>query len=106
MKNNDLLIAPVIQTDGGQYPLLNNSLNIKYIPQAVEYFTKYIDAFRGLGVTVNGLTLENEPLNYQGKSCQSLYEDTTDLLIQAATLACTLMLPMKLPLSTKVSVLP
>ncbi|KAK3620620.1 hypothetical protein LTR56_023279 [Elasticomyces elasticus] len=80
MKNNDLLIAPVIQKDGGQYPLLNNSLNIKYIPQAVEYFTKYIDAFRDLGVTVNGLTLENEPLNYQGKSCgyPCMYLDAAD----------------------------
>jgi len=66
MKNNGLLIAPVIQTDYGQYPLLNNSLNIKYIPQAIEYFTKYIDAFHQHGVTINGLTLENEPLNYQG----------------------------------------
>ncbi len=67
MKNNDLFIAPVIETLGGQYPLLNNSLNIKYIPQVVEYFTKYIDAFLSYGVTVNGLTLQNEPLNYQGR---------------------------------------
>ena len=68
MKNNDLLIAPVINTDYGQYPLLNNSLNIKYIPQAIEYFEKYIDAYLDRGVVINGLTLENEPLNYQGSN--------------------------------------
>ncbi|KAK3109589.1 hypothetical protein LTR53_016994, partial [Teratosphaeriaceae sp. CCFEE 6253] len=77
MKNSDLFIAPVIQTDGGQYPLLNNSLNIKYIPQAVEYFTKYIDAFLEQGVTINGLTLENEPLNYQG-GYPCMYLDAAD----------------------------
>ncbi|KAK0991135.1 hypothetical protein LTR54_011924 [Friedmanniomyces endolithicus] len=77
MKNNDLFIAPVIETLGGQYPLLNNSLNIKYIPQAVEYFTKYIDAFLSHGVTINGLTLQNEPLNYQG-GYPCMYLDAAD----------------------------
>ncbi|KAK5136867.1 hypothetical protein LTR08_001789 [Meristemomyces frigidus] len=66
MKNNDLFIAPTINRDGNQYWLLNNSLNIEYIPQVVEYFTKYIDAFLQHGVSINGMTLMNEPLNYQG----------------------------------------
>lgn len=39
MKNNDLFIEPNIITDGNQYWLLNNSFNIQYVPQAVEYFT-------------------------------------------------------------------
>jgi glucosylceramidase len=32
----------------------------------VQYFAKYVDAFKDHGVTVNGLTLMNEPLNSQG----------------------------------------
>ena len=32
MKNNDLFIAPNINKDNNQYWLLNNSLNIEYIP--------------------------------------------------------------------------
>lgn len=68
MKNNDLLVAPNIITDGNQYDLLNNSLNIQYIPQVVEYFSKYIDAYLEYGVSINGMTLMNEPLNYQGES--------------------------------------
>lgn len=63
MKNNELFIAP---NTGRQD--LNNSLNLQYIPSAISYFTKYVDAFRQLGVKINGLTLQNEPLNYQGIS--------------------------------------
>ncbi|KAK4548099.1 hypothetical protein LTR36_010819 [Oleoguttula mirabilis] len=66
MKDNDLLIAPVVTTDGNQYIWLNNTLNIQYIPQVIEYFTKYIDTFLQYGVSINGLSLMNEPLNYQG----------------------------------------
>ncbi|EMC96790.1 glycoside hydrolase family 30 protein [Baudoinia panamericana UAMH 10762] len=77
MKNNDLFIAGITNTPGGQYPLLNNSFNIGYIPQAVEYFTKYIDAFAQYGVTINGLSLENEPLNYQG-GYPTMYLDAAD----------------------------
>ena len=77
MKNNDLFIAPIINTAGGQYPLLNNSFNIKYIPQAVDYFLDYIDAYRNLGVTINGLTMENEPLNYQGEFKRMITHATT-----------------------------
>ena len=67
LQANDLFIAPNLQVPSGAYPLLNNSLNISYIPEAVEYFTRYVDAFKTYGVNVNGLSLQNEPLNYQGK---------------------------------------
>ncbi|KAK5107052.1 hypothetical protein LTR62_001902 [Meristemomyces frigidus] len=67
MKNNDLFIAPIVENyDGSAYPLLNNSFNINLIPQAIDYYTKYIDAYKSYGVTVNGLSMANEPLNYQG----------------------------------------
>lgn len=77
MKQNDLFIAPIENTPGGQHPLLNNSFNIEYIPQAVEYFIRYIDAFKTFGVTVNGLSLQNEPLNYQG-GYPCMYLDAAD----------------------------
>lgn len=57
MKYNDLLIAPVVTTDGNQYIWLNNTFNIQYIPQVIEYFTKYIDAFLEYGVSINGLSI-------------------------------------------------
>ncbi|KAK3056415.1 hypothetical protein LTR09_002922 [Extremus antarcticus] len=65
MKHNNLFIAPNLN-EGSYSNIMNNSFNTKYIPQAIQYFTKYVDAFRDHGVTVNGLTLMNEPLNAQG----------------------------------------
>ncbi|KIW70584.1 hypothetical protein PV04_02840 [Phialophora macrospora] len=66
-KYNDLFIAPNLNVNGGgSYNILNNSFNPAYIPQMVGYFSKYVDAFRDLGVQVNGITPMNEPLNYQG----------------------------------------
>lgn len=65
MKHNGLFIAPNLNT-GTSYNILNNSFDVQYIPQTIKYFTKYIDAYAEHGVTVNGLSLMNEPLNYQG----------------------------------------
>jgi glucosylceramidase len=66
-KYNGLFIAPNLNVNGGgSYNILNNSFNPAYIPQMVSYFSKYVDAFRDLGVQVNGITPMNEPLNYQG----------------------------------------
>lgn len=65
MKYNSLLVAPNLNIPN-TYNLLNNSFDNQYIPQAVQYFTKYIDTFKDeYGVSINGLTLSNEPLNYQ-----------------------------------------
>lgn len=76
MKNNDLFIAP--NRDIGSYQgILNNSFNPEYVPQAVEYFTKYLQTFKSYGVTVNGMTLMNEPLNYQG-GYPCMYLDAVD----------------------------
>ncbi|KAF2718076.1 glycoside hydrolase family 30 protein, partial [Polychaeton citri CBS 116435] len=66
-KNNGLFVAPNLNHEGGgTYMLLNNSFNPRYTPQMVKYFSKYVDAFEKHGVTVNGMTPQNEPLNYQG----------------------------------------
>lgn len=43
----------------------------------VNYFSKYVDAFKQHGVTVNGLTPENEPLNYEG-GYPCMYLDAVD----------------------------
>ncbi|KAK4555502.1 hypothetical protein LTR86_007254 [Recurvomyces mirabilis] len=67
MKNNDLFIAGIENNYGQQYPLLNNSFNINLIPQAIDYYLKYIDTYLSdFGVSINGLSMQNEPLNYQG----------------------------------------
>ena len=66
-KFNGLFIAPELNVNGGgSYNLLNNSFDIRYIPQMIQYFSKYVDAFKAHGVQVNGITPMNEPLNYQG----------------------------------------
>lgn len=65
MKQNGLFIAPAL-LDGAQ--ILNNTFDTQYTPQVVKYFTKYVDAYKSLGVTVNGITLANEPLNSQVSS--------------------------------------
>nr|POE65927.1 endo-1,6-beta-d-glucanase bgn16.3 [Quercus suber] len=74
MKQNGLFIAPNLLNG---YNILNNSFDGQYIPQAINYFTKYVDAYKSHGVTVNGITLENEPLNYQG-GYPCMYLDADD----------------------------
>lgn len=64
-KHNGLFIAPDLNI-GSYSNIMNNSFDTIYIPQMVQYFAKYVDAFKDHGVTVNGLTLMNEPLNSQG----------------------------------------
>ncbi|KAH9826976.1 glycoside hydrolase family 30 protein [Teratosphaeria destructans] len=78
MKSNDLFIAPNVIYDFNQFPLLNNSFNIDLIPHIVDYFTKYIDVFKNdFGVEINGLSLQNEPLNPQG-GYPTMYLDAAD----------------------------
>ncbi|KAF2162281.1 glycoside hydrolase family 30 protein [Zasmidium cellare ATCC 36951] len=76
MKHNGLFIAPNLDA-GTSYNVLNNSFDRQYIPQAIEYFTKYLDAYASRGVRVNGLTLMNEPLNYKG-GYPCMYLDSAD----------------------------
>lgn len=63
MKNNGLFIAP---SEGDGHFSLTNSLNPNFYGQAIQYLIDYVDAFKAQGVTINGLSLQNEPLNYQG----------------------------------------
>lgn len=64
-KHNDLFIAPNLNI-GSYSNIMNNSFDTIYIPQMVQYFSKYVDAFKAHGVSINGLSLMNEPLNSQG----------------------------------------
>ncbi|ORY22176.1 glycoside hydrolase superfamily, partial [Naematelia encephala] len=81
-KHNNLFIAPW-KNEGSYSNIMNNSFNTRYIPQMTDYFTKYIDTYKAKGVTVNGITLMNEPLNSQG-GYPCMYLDAVD---QAALIA-------------------
>ena len=68
MKNNALFVAPTVSDySTSTHYLWNNSLNPEYIPSAIEYFARYVDAWKAEGVTINGVSAQNEPLNYIGK---------------------------------------
>jgi len=41
----------------------DNMLNMSYAASYAEYFVKYIQRFAAQGVTVDAITLQNEPLN-------------------------------------------
>ncbi|CZT52130.1 uncharacterized protein RSE6_13387 [Rhynchosporium secalis] len=81
MKQNGLFIAPRLL---GGSQILNNTFDPQFTPQAVQYFTKYVDAYKALGVEVNGLTLSNEPLNSQGGyPCMYLGADDSARILNA-----------------------
>ena len=78
MKNNALFIAPTVSDySTSTHFLWNNSINPDYIPQAIEYLVRYVDAYKSHGVTVNGLSAQNEPLNYIGATT-TMYLDAVD----------------------------
>ncbi|CAK4033451.1 glycoside hydrolase family 30 [Lecanosticta acicola] len=78
MKHNGLFVAPNLNPEvGGSYMIMNNSFDAQYIPQAARYFEKYLDAYKDHGVSINALSLQNEPLNYQGGTT-AMYLDPAD----------------------------
>lgn len=78
MKNNALFVAPTVSDySTSTHFLWNNSLNPDYIPSAIQYLTRYVDAFKDQGVIVNGLSAQNEPLNYIGGTT-TMYLDSVD----------------------------
>lgn len=78
MKNNALFIAPTVSDySTSTHFLWNNSINPDYIPTAIEYFARYVDAYKDHGVTVNGISAQNEPLNYIGGTT-TMYLDSVD----------------------------
>ncbi|OTA36271.1 hypothetical protein BTJ68_04522 [Hortaea werneckii EXF-2000] len=78
MKNNGLFVAPTVSDySTSTHFLWNNSLNPEYIPSAIQYFARYVDAFKQLGVTINGVSAQNEPLNYIGGTT-TMYLDAVD----------------------------
>ncbi|KAI7240520.1 hypothetical protein KC330_g1263 [Hortaea werneckii] len=78
MKNNGLFVAPTVSDySTSTHFLWNNSLNPEYIPSAIQYFARYVDAFKEKGVTINGVSAQNEPLNYIGGTT-TMYLDAVD----------------------------
>jgi glucosylceramidase len=61
----------------------NNNLNTAYASSFAEYFVKYIKAFAAGGVTVDAITIQNEPLNSQsGYPTMYVAADQSTSLIQ------------------------
>jgi O-glycosyl hydrolase len=62
---------------------INNNLNHTYVSQYAQYFVKYLQAFRTRGVTVDAITIQNEPLNSRnGMPTMYIYADEAGQLIQ------------------------
>lgn len=55
----------------------NNNLNLDYASSFAQYFVKYLQAFADGGVTVDAVTIQNEPLNSNG-GYPTMYVDATD----------------------------
>ena len=61
----------------------NNNLNTAYASSFAQYFVKYIQAFAAGGVTVDAITIQNEPLNSQsGYPTMYVAADQSTSLIQ------------------------
>ncbi len=41
----------------------NNNMNMNYVTDLAKYFVQYVQAFKAGGVTVDAITVQNEPLN-------------------------------------------
>ncbi|KAL2022128.1 hypothetical protein VTK56DRAFT_5957 [Thermocarpiscus australiensis] len=62
---------------------VNNNLNHAYASQYAEYFVKYLQAYQAQGVTVDAITIQNEPLNSQaGMPTMYIFADESGQLIQ------------------------
>ncbi|KAK4236145.1 hypothetical protein C8A03DRAFT_17179 [Achaetomium macrosporum] len=62
---------------------VNNNLNHAYASQYAQYFVKYLQAYKSHGVTVDAITIQNEPLNSQaGMPTMYIYADESGRLIQ------------------------
>lgn len=44
---------------------VNNNLDHAYVSQYAQYFVKYMQAYKSHGVTIDAITIQNEPLNSQ-----------------------------------------
>ena len=61
---------------------VNNNLNHAYESQFGEYFVKYLQAYKALGITIDAITIQNEPLNSQaGYPTMYVYDDESGNLI-------------------------
>lgn len=62
---------------------VNNNLNSMWSSAFAQYFVDYIKAFASLGVTVNAITIQNEPLNSNaGYPTMYVSADNSTTLIQ------------------------
>ncbi len=73
MKLNGVLLGTTV----------NNNLNHAYASQYAQYFVKYLKAYQALGITVDAITIQNEPLNSQaGMPTVYIFADESGDLIQ------------------------
>ncbi|KAI8961331.1 glycoside hydrolase family 30 protein [Daldinia sp. FL1419] len=56
----------------------NNWLDSQYYSQYAEYFVKYLQAYAGYGVTIDAVTIQNEPLNNQGGGHVTMYQSADE----------------------------
>ncbi len=60
----------------------NNNLNHAYESQFGQYFVKYLQAYKNRGITVDAITIQNEPLNSQsGYPTMYVFADESGKLI-------------------------
>ncbi|KAI5860923.1 glycoside hydrolase family 30 protein [Durotheca rogersii] len=56
----------------------NNWLDPQYYSQYAQYFVKYLQAYADHGVTVDAITIQNEPLNNQGGGHVTMFQSAED----------------------------
>ncbi|KAI1775923.1 glycoside hydrolase family 30 protein [Hypoxylon cercidicola] len=56
----------------------DNWLDSQYYSQYAQYFVKYLQAYEGLGVTIDAITIQNEPLNNQGNGHVTMYQSADE----------------------------
>ncbi|KAJ9137085.1 Glycoside hydrolase family 30 protein [Pleurostoma richardsiae] len=62
---------------------VDNNLNHSYATQYGQYFVKYLQAYQNAGVTVDAITIQNEPLNSNaGMPSMYIFADESGTLIQ------------------------
>lgn len=61
---------------------VNNNLDHTYNTSFAQYFVRYLDAYKAAGVTIDALTIQNEPLNSRnGMPTMYVYADESGQLI-------------------------
>ncbi|KAI0173087.1 glycoside hydrolase family 30 protein [Hypoxylon sp. FL1284] len=56
----------------------DNQLDSQYYSQYAQYFVKYLQAYAELGITMDAITIQNEPLNSQGNGHVTMYQSADE----------------------------